>query len=247
MACIRVKRCMERYNVAQLQQFIERKVIGSDLGTAVIGQYAAAKTSQPVHDCSTNASCSNYPNGKIAQFSPVYIVQSVIVNICTADDGFRISHGHQDQHQRVVSHTVGRIGDVSNSNADALRVVHIDMVITNASCGDILHTGLAEREKCGDCDLSLMSHADASVPECQFNISFRYRCLCDGWHYAKARRHLPEQNGLVLPASINCDSRCWGGRGGRGRQRPGAAGRCSCWLAVGHAFIQGSVVLPARM
>jgi hypothetical protein len=37
------------------------------------------------------------------------------------------------------------------------------------------------------------------------------------------------------------------GRGGRGRQRSGAAGRCSCWFAVGHAPSQDSVVLPARM
>jgi hypothetical protein len=33
---------------------------------------------------------------------------------------------------------------------------------------------------------------------------------------------------------------------GRGRQQSGAAGRCSCWFAVGHASRQGSVVLPAR-
>src|SRR5258708_18709925 len=103
------------------------------------------------------------------------------MNICTADDGFCISHRHQHQHQCVVSHTVGRIGDISNSNADALRVVHIDMVIANAPGGDILHTGLVKREKCGVCDLSLMTHTDASVPECQFNIGFGYRCLCGSW------------------------------------------------------------------
>jgi hypothetical protein len=37
MACIRVKRCMERYDVAQLQQFIERNIIGGGLGALVIG------------------------------------------------------------------------------------------------------------------------------------------------------------------------------------------------------------------
>ena len=33
-----------------------------------------------------------------------------------------------------------------------------------------------------------------------------------------------------------------------GEQDPGnPAGRCSCWSVVGHASIQGSAVLPARM
>src|SRR2546421_4137400 len=127
------------------------------------------------------------------------------MNIYTADNGFRISYRHQHQHQCVVSHAVGRIGDISNSNTDALRVVHIDMVITDAPCGDIKYASLAKREKCGVCDPSLMTHADALVSECQFNIRFRCRCLCDSWHYAEARRHLSEQNGLVLPASINRD------------------------------------------
>src|SRR4030081_2766396 len=125
------------------------------------------------------------------------------MSICTEDDGFRIAHRHQHQHQRVVSHAVGRIGDVSNSDADTLRVFHIDVVISNASCGDVLHTGSAKCEKSWICDLSLMANADASVSECQFSIGFRYRCLGDGWLYAKARRHLPEHNGLVLAASIN--------------------------------------------
>src|SRR5215469_7238802 len=128
------------------------------------------------------------------------------MHVCTANDGLRVSHRHQHEHQCVVSYTVRRIGDISNGNADALRVLHIDMIITNASCRDILHAGLAECVKCGVCDLSLMTHADASVSECQFNVGLRYRCLSDGWPYAKARRHLSEQNGLVLPASIDCDS-----------------------------------------
>jgi hypothetical protein len=57
---------MERYNVALPQQFIEGNVIGSGLGATVIGQYSAAKTPQPVHDCCANASCSNYPDGQVA-------------------------------------------------------------------------------------------------------------------------------------------------------------------------------------
>jgi hypothetical protein len=83
--------------------------------------------------------------------------------------------------------------------------------------------------------LSFMANADASISKCQFNISFRYRSFCDSWHNATARRHLSEQNGLVRPASINCDSHCWDGQGGRGRQQSGAASRCSCRFAVGHA------------
>src|SRR5258708_13451841 len=121
------------------------------------------------------------------------------------------------------------------------------MVISDAPCGDIPYADLAKRKKSRICDLSLMTDADASVSECQFNIGFRYRCLCDSWHYAKAKRHLSEQNGLVLPASINCDSRCWDGRGGRGRQRSGAAGPCSCRFAVGHASRQSSPGFAALM
>src|SRR5260370_15976441 len=80
------------------------------------------------------------------------------------------------------------------------------MVISSTSCGDIHYAGLAKRTKNGICDLSFMTDVDASIPECQFNIGFRYRCRCDSWHNAKARRHLSEQNGLVLLASINCNS-----------------------------------------
>src|SRR3981081_1115513 len=66
MVCVRVEWGMERDNVAQLQQFIERNVIGSGLRAIVMGKYSAAETSQPVDDCCANASCSNYPNGQIA-------------------------------------------------------------------------------------------------------------------------------------------------------------------------------------
>src|SRR3984893_8618635 len=107
------------------------------------------------------------------------------MSICTAEDGFRIAYRHQHQHQCVVSHAVGRIGDISNGNADTLRVFHIDMVKSNASCGDIFHTGSAKCEKGGIGDLSLMANADASGSECQVNIGFRYLCLGDGWQYPK--------------------------------------------------------------
>src|SRR3982074_2863128 len=80
------------------------------------------------------------------------------------------------------------------------------MVTSSTSCGDICYAGLAKRTKNGICDLSFMTDADASIPKCQFNIGFRYRCRCDSWHNAKARRHLSEQNGLVLPASIHFNS-----------------------------------------
>src|SRR5258705_440216 len=109
------------------------------------------------------------------------------MNIRAADNGFCIPHGHQHQHQRVVGHAVGRIGDIFNGNADALRVFHIDMVISNAPRGDIRYVGLAKRKKGGVCDLSFMTDADASVSECQLNVGFGYRCLCDGWHYANGK------------------------------------------------------------
>src|SRR3982074_1442949 len=109
MVCARVKWGMKRDNVAQLQQFIERNVIGSGLRAIVMGKYSAAETTQPVDDCCANVSCSNYPNGQSAYVLPAFLTQSVVMSICTADDGFRIAHRHQHQHQRVVSHAVGRI------------------------------------------------------------------------------------------------------------------------------------------
>src|SRR6266545_6998197 len=169
------------------------------------------------------------------------------MNVCTRDDGFRMSHRHQHQHQRVVSHAVGRVGDGFDGDADAFRVVHVDVVVSDASRGDVRYAGFAEREKRGVRDFRLVTDADASVPECQSNVAFRYRCLGDRWHDAKARRHLAEQGGLVLFAPIDRDSHCWDGRGGRGRRRSGAAGRGSCWFAADHVSIQGSGVLPARM
>jgi hypothetical protein len=157
------------------------------------------------------------------------------MNICTADNGFCISDRHQHQHYCVISHAGRRISDIFNGNANALRITRIDMVISNASSGDIRYAGLTKRKNSGVCDLTPVTDADASVSECQFSIGFRYCCPCDSWHNAKARRHLSEQNGLVLPASINGDSDFRNGRGGRGRQRSGMAGRCACWFAVGHA------------
>jgi hypothetical protein len=110
-----------------------------------------------------------------------------------------------------ISHAIGRISDIFNGNANALRVFYINMVISNASCGDIHYTGLAKRKKNGIIYLSFMTDADASISKCQFNSNFRYRCICDSWRNAKARRHLSEQNSLVLPASINCNSHFWDG------------------------------------
>ena len=56
-----------------------------------------------------------------------------------------------------------------------------------------------------------MTDADASIPGCQFDIGFRYRCIGDGRHDAKARCHLSEQGGLVALASIDGDSHPWDG------------------------------------
>src|ERR1700730_8164673 len=121
------------------------------------------------------------------------------------------------------------------------------MVQSNASGGDVRYAGSAERKKRGVRDMTLVTDADAPVSRRQLNVGLRYRCLRDGWHNAKAARHLLEMNGLVLPASINRNSHAWDGRAGRRRQRSGAAARCSCWFAVSHASSQGSVVLPARI
>src|ERR1700730_12262244 len=60
MVRVRVERRMERYDVAQLQQFIEGHVIGSRLGVPVAGQYPAAETPPPVHDCRADAPCPAY-------------------------------------------------------------------------------------------------------------------------------------------------------------------------------------------
>jgi hypothetical protein len=121
------------------------------------------------------------------------------------------------------------------------------MVISNASRGDIPHANTAKCEKCGVCDLGLVADANAPVPVGEPDIGFRYRCFRDSWQYAKARRQLPEKNGLIPLASVNRYSRYGDGWGGRGCQRPGASVRCSRRLAVGHASSQGSAVLPARI
>ena len=81
---------MERHDVAQLQQFIEGNVIGSRHWAAVTGQYPAAETPQPVHDCCADAPCPDYPDGQIAEFFPAYVIQPVLINIRTADKGFCI-------------------------------------------------------------------------------------------------------------------------------------------------------------
>lgn len=70
----------------------------------------------------------------------------------------------------------------------------------------------------------------------QVDGGFGYRFLGDARHDAEARRQLSKQDFLVRLAAIDGDSRGQDGRGGPGRQRSGAADRCSCWFAVGHAF-----------
>src|SRR5882757_2494102 len=106
------------------------------------------------------------------------------MSICAADDGFRISHGHQHQHQCVVSDAVRRIGNTLDGYADILCVFNVDMVVADASCGDVHYAGLAQCKKSGVRDKSLVTDADASVSECQVNICFGWRRLCDSWHDA---------------------------------------------------------------
>ena len=198
---------MERHHVALLQQRIERHVVGRGFGTTVIGQDAAAEAPQPVDHCCADASCSDDPDGHVAEFFPAHVVQSVVMSLSTADGGFGMSNRHQHQHQRVVGDAVGRIGDVLNGRCPRSRAycrsiwlyptLLVEMYLTPA---------WRSATKGGAGDLRLVADADASIPGCQFNIGFRYRCLCDSWHDAEARRHLSEQGGLVRPASIDGES-----------------------------------------
>ena len=140
---------MERDDIALPQQRIERHVLGRGLGTTVIGQHAAAKAPQPVDHCCADASCSDDPDGHVAEFPPAHVVQSVIMSLSTADGGLGMAHRHQHQHQRVISHAVGRIGDILDGNAQALRVSHVDVVVANASRGDVPHACLAKGKESG--------------------------------------------------------------------------------------------------
>ena len=72
------------------------------------------------------------------------------MNLRAAESGFGTAHRHQHQHQRVVGDAVGRIGDILYGDAHALRALHVDMVVSDASRGDVPHAGLAKREKNAD-------------------------------------------------------------------------------------------------
>ena len=152
------------------KQLIERHVLGRGLGKTVIGEYATAEAPQSVHDGCTDASCSDDADGHIAEFSATHVVQSVVMGLNTADGGLGMSHRHEHQHQRVISDAVGRIGDILDGDAHALRVLDVDVVVPNASRRDVPHAGLAKREKDGTRDSVLMSDADASIPRCQVKI-----------------------------------------------------------------------------
>ena len=236
MVRVRGERGVERDDVALLQQFVERNVVGRGLRTSVVGQDPAAESPQPVHDRRADASRSDDPDGQVAQLFPAHVMQPVVMSVRAADDGFRVPDRHQHQHQRVVGHAVGRIGDITDADADALRVVHVDVVVSDASRGDVPDAGPAERQQGGVRDPGFVADADAPVSGRQLDVGLGHRCLGDSRHNAEARRDLPEHSGLVRPASVDGDSHARDGRGGRGRHRPGAAGRWSRWLAGGHAL-----------
>ena len=56
-----------------------------------MGQHPAAETPQPVHDCCADASCSDHPDGQVAQLLAAHVVQPVIVGVGAADDGFGVA------------------------------------------------------------------------------------------------------------------------------------------------------------
>ena len=74
MVRVRGERRVERDDVALLQQFVERDVVGSRLRARVVGQDPAAESPQPVHDRRADASGSDDPDGQVAQFFPAHVV-----------------------------------------------------------------------------------------------------------------------------------------------------------------------------
>src|SRR5258707_415966 len=102
MMRLRVERCMERHDVTLLEQLVERQVLGTGPWTLVMGQHPAAEASQPVHDRSADASGSDHPDGQVAELFAAYLIQAVVMNLCTPDDGLGMSYRHQHQHERVV-------------------------------------------------------------------------------------------------------------------------------------------------
>src|SRR4051794_22938302 len=98
----RIERCMERHDVTLLEQLVERQVLGSGPWTLVMGQRPAAEASQPVYDRSADASRSDHPDRQVAELFAAYLIQTVVMNLGTPDDGFDMSHRHQHQHERVV-------------------------------------------------------------------------------------------------------------------------------------------------
>jgi hypothetical protein len=130
------------------------------------------------------------------------------VQVGTADGFLGIPHRHQHEHQGVVGHAVGRIGDIPDADADAFRVRHVDVVVADAPRGEILHADPTERTQRRMADPGFVTHADAPVSAGQFGIGRGYGRFRDGRYDAEAGCHLPEQGGLVRLASVNGDSRC---------------------------------------
>jgi hypothetical protein len=69
--------------------------------------------------------------------------------------------------------------------------IHIDVVASDASGGDIADADPAERQQRGVRDRRLVPHADAiAAPE--FGVVHRYRCARDCRRHAEANCGLPE-------------------------------------------------------
>ena len=174
MVRVRVEWCMERDDIALLQQLIERHVLGGGLGATVMGQYAAAEAPQPVNNGCADASCSDDPDRHIAEFSATDVVQSVVVGLRTGEGGLGMSHRHQHQHQRVVSDAVGRIGDILDGDAHALRIVRRRYGCTPRFSWRCISRRFGEAPRRMELVMRvLMSDADASIPRCEVKIGRR--------------------------------------------------------------------------
>ena len=206
---------VQRDDIALLQQLVEYDVLhGAGPGPDVMGQHPTAEPSQSVDDRNADPSRPDHPDGQVAQFSSALVVQPEVTSVRAADDGLSVAHCHQHQHQRVVGNAVGRVGDVLDADAHAGGVLHVDVVVANASRGDVGHAGPAQREESRVGDRCLVTDADASVSECQVDGGVGCRCVRESRHDAEAGRQLPEQGCLVRLTSVDGDARGRDGRAG---------------------------------
>ena len=131
------------------------------------------------------------------------------MNLGTTDGGFGISYHHQHQHHRVVGHTVRRIGDILDGDAERFPR-------SSCRCGCIRRFSwrrtsrrLGEAREEWARNRALVADADATITRGQLYVRFRYCCIGDGRRAPKRGAISSEQRGLVLSASIDGDSELW--------------------------------------